>query len=215
METTIRLTRQKGIRHNVTHSMKRPPAITVQLIHIHGPMKGEIQEFSKETISIGRHPSSDLRLPTDLTIISRKHAEIIREGNQFRLIDRSTNGTFVNGKKITETLLRDGDVLEFADGGPKVSFLTQMKEMPVEAETAPPPLKNPGPFLPHRSRRPPRRYPFNRPLSPSSSSMVLPSVLSRCCRSPSAKVRKTILCSITPGSSISMRRSSSATASIG
>lgn len=121
--------------------MKQPPAITVQLIHIHGPLKGEIQEFSKETITIGRHPSSDLKFPADLTIISRKHAEIKREGNQFRLIDRSTNGTFVNGKKITETLLREGDVLEFADGGPKASFLTQMKEGPAEKETALPPLE--------------------------------------------------------------------------
>lgn len=125
--------------------MKRPPSITVQLIHIHGPMKGEIQEFSKETISMGRDPSSDLQLPKELTVISRKHAEIIREGNQFRLIDRSTNGTFVNGKKITEALLKDGDVLEFADGGPKVSFLTQMKEAPVEAETALPPIKESSP----------------------------------------------------------------------
>jgi pSer/pThr/pTyr-binding forkhead associated (FHA) protein len=121
--------------------MKRPPDITVQLIHIQGPMKGEIREFSKETISIGRHPSSDLKLPADLTVISRKHAEIRREGNQFRLIDRSTNGTFVNGKKITEVLLREGDVLEFADGGPKVSFLTQMKEAPPEMENAAPPVE--------------------------------------------------------------------------
>jgi pSer/pThr/pTyr-binding forkhead associated (FHA) protein len=121
--------------------MKQPPIITVQLVHIHGPLKGEIQEFSKDTITIGRHPSSDLKFPADLTIISRKHAEIIREGNQFRLIDLSTNGTFVNGKKITETLLRDGDVLEFADGGPKASFLTQMKEVPAETETASPPLE--------------------------------------------------------------------------
>jgi pSer/pThr/pTyr-binding forkhead associated (FHA) protein len=119
--------------------MKQPPSITVQLIHIHGPLKGEIQEFSKESITIGRHPSSDLKFPADLTVISRKHAEIKREGNQFRLIDRSTNGTFVNGKKITETLLREGDVLEFADGGPKASFLTQMKEVPVGTETALPP----------------------------------------------------------------------------
>jgi pSer/pThr/pTyr-binding forkhead associated (FHA) protein len=132
--------------------MKQPPAITVQLIHIHGPLKGEIQEFSKETITVGRHPSSDLKFPADLTIISRRHAEIKREGNQFRLIDRSTNGTFVNGKKITETLLRDGDVLEFADGGPKASFLTQMKEGPVETEATPPPLEEPRRPAPVSSR---------------------------------------------------------------
>jgi pSer/pThr/pTyr-binding forkhead associated (FHA) protein len=120
--------------------MKLAPTITVQLVHIHGPMKGEIQEFSKDLITIGRLPASDLRVPVDLTIVSRKHAEIVREGNQFKLIDRSTNGTFVNGKKITEVLLRDGDVLEFADGGPKVSFLTQMKEA---AETGTPLQANP------------------------------------------------------------------------
>jgi len=48
-------------------------------------------------------------------------------------VDRSTNGTFVNGKRITEVYLKDGDVLGFAEGGPKVSFLTQIKEESVEA----------------------------------------------------------------------------------
>jgi pSer/pThr/pTyr-binding forkhead associated (FHA) protein len=134
--------------------MKQPPSITVQLIHIHGPLKGEIQEFAKDTITIGRHPSSDLKFPADLTIISRKHAEIMREGNQFRLIDRSTNGTFVNGKKITETLLRDGDVLEFADGGPKASFLTQMKDVPVGPEVVSPPSEEPRRPSPTTGPRP-------------------------------------------------------------
>ncbi len=134
--------------------MKRPPVITVQLIHIQGPMKGEIREFSQESISIGRHPSSDLKLPADLTTISRNHAEIRREGNQFRLIDRSTNGTFVNGKKITDVLLRDGDVLEFADGGPKISFLTQMKEASVDTETTPPPIHE-GTSVPSQPQAPP------------------------------------------------------------
>ncbi len=128
--------------------MRRPPEITVQLIHIHGPMKGEIKEFSKESITIGRHPSSDLKLPAELTVISRNHAEIKRVGNQFRLIDRSTNGTFVNGKKISEVLLRDGDVLEFADGGPKVSFLTQAKETAAEVEApSPEPAREASPSI--------------------------------------------------------------------
>ena len=101
------------------------PLIAVQLIHIQGPLKGEIQEFRNSPVSIGRHSSCNVVFPADMTIISRRHAEIIREGNRFKLIDRSTNGTFVNGKPVTETYLRDGDVLIFAEGGPKVSFLTQ------------------------------------------------------------------------------------------
>ena len=121
--------------------MKLPPVIVVQLIHISGPLKGEIQEFTEGTIAIGRHPSCHVKFPREFTSISRNHAEIVREGNQFRLIDRSANGTFVNGKKIQEIYLKEGDVVMFAEGGPKVSFLTQMKEGQVVTETPPPPLK--------------------------------------------------------------------------
>lgn len=113
--------------------MKGPPLIVVQLVHLHGPLRGEIQEFTAEVITIGRHPESHLRFPADLGIVSRKHAEIVREGNRFKLIDLSANGTFLNGKKVKEAYLKDGDVLTFAEGGPKVSFLSQMKEEPAEA----------------------------------------------------------------------------------
>jgi pSer/pThr/pTyr-binding forkhead associated (FHA) protein len=106
----------------------------VQLIHIFGPLKGQINEFSQDVITIGRHPSCHLHFPADLTIMSRNHAEIIREGNQFKLTDLSANGTFVNGKKVKEVYLKTGDVLTFADGGPKVSFLTQLKEDSYEPE---------------------------------------------------------------------------------
>lgn len=37
--------------------MKRPPVIVVQLIHIEGPLKGEIQEFPESAISIGHQPA--------------------------------------------------------------------------------------------------------------------------------------------------------------
>ncbi len=121
--------------------MKRPPNIVVQLIHIQGPLKGEIQEFSESLISIGRHPSCHLCFPADLTIMSRRHAEILREGNRFRLVDRSTNGTFVNGKRVSEGYLKDGDVLAFAEGGPKVSFLTQIKEEGIDILSSSPPAR--------------------------------------------------------------------------
>ena len=117
--------------------MKTKPQIIVQLIHIEGPYKGQIQEFSDPEILIGRHPSCQLRFPVDHAIISRKHAKIVRDGNRFKFVDQSTNGTFLNGKKIKEAILKDGDVLIFAQGGPKVSFLTQVSEQAVEAEPKP------------------------------------------------------------------------------
>ncbi len=122
--------------------MKRPPVIIVQLVHILGPLKGEIQEFSEPVISIGRNPGSHLRFPADLTTVSRKHAEIVREGNQFKLTDHSVNGTLVNGKQVKEAFLKDGDVLEFSKGGPKVSFLTQIREGKEEKEQ---PVSSPRP----------------------------------------------------------------------
>ena len=117
--------------------MKTAPLIIMQLVHIQGPMKGEIQEFPDPEISIGRHPSCHVRFPKDLAIISRRHARIVREGNRFKLIDQSTNGTFLNGTRITEAFLKDGDILLFADGGPKVSFLTKIADGSVELPQPP------------------------------------------------------------------------------
>jgi len=104
------------------------PTIVVQLVHIDGPLKGEIQEFFDQEISMGRLPTCQVQFPKDFTMISRNHARIVREGNRFKLVDQSANGTFVNGKRVTEAYLKSGDVLILAEGGPKVSFLTRVEE---------------------------------------------------------------------------------------
>jgi pSer/pThr/pTyr-binding forkhead associated (FHA) protein len=120
--------------------MKQPPLIVVQLVHLLGPFKGEIQDFTQSPITIGRHPTCSLKFPADLAIVSRKHAEIVRDGNRFKIVDLSVNGTFLNGKRVTEAFLKSGDVLTFAEGGPKVSFLAEMKEGQPEIE-----VPNPSP----------------------------------------------------------------------
>jgi pSer/pThr/pTyr-binding forkhead associated (FHA) protein len=127
---------------HVSKQMKTAPVIIVQLIHIEGPLKGKIVELSDPIIKIGRHPSCQLKYPAKLAIISREHAIITREGNQFKLTDQSSNGTIVNGKKIKEIFLKDGDVITVSEGGPKVSFLTQMTNTPLRPQevTPPPPI---------------------------------------------------------------------------
>ena len=146
--------------------MKKAPTIIIQLVHIQGPLKGEIQEFFDTEVSIGRHPSCHVRFPKDLAIISREHARIVREGNRFKLIDQSTNGTYLNGTKITETILKDGDILLFVDGGPKVSFLTRLGESPSDA---PPVAKRPA----LRVTAPPQSQP-QKPSRPVSGSPQVP-----------------------------------------
>ena len=119
--------------------MPQMPNITVQLVHIQGPLKGQIQDFSTFPVQIGRHSSCQVRFEKDLTTISRSHARIERQGNRFRIIDASTNGTYVNGKRIADVYLRDGDVITFSENGPKASFLTKIEAGNVPMPTAPPP----------------------------------------------------------------------------
>ncbi len=133
------------------------PDIKVQLIHIDGPLKGEINEFCQPVIALGRHPQSQIVFPENCTAISRKHASIKREGNRFKLVDHSTNGTLVNGKQQKETFLQDGDVLLIGgEGGAKVSFLTQkispeeaaVFDSAVEEEKKQAQIKSPAPSVP-------------------------------------------------------------------
>jgi len=62
----------------------------------------------KKRISIGRTSDNDIVL--DNRGVSRKHAQIEFNDNAAVIIDNeSLNGTFVNSRKITEEVLRDGD----------------------------------------------------------------------------------------------------------
>lgn len=57
-----------------------------------------------------RNPHCDLLL--DDVTVSRKHAEIIRDGNEFWLVDKgSVNGTYLNGRRVLRGRLKFGDKL--------------------------------------------------------------------------------------------------------
>ncbi|MCI0532431.1 MAG: FHA domain-containing protein [candidate division Zixibacteria bacterium] len=62
----------------------------------------------KKRIMIGRTPDNDICL--DNRGVSRKHAQIEFNNNSAVIIDNeSLNGTFVNNRKITEEVLKEGD----------------------------------------------------------------------------------------------------------
>ncbi len=75
------------------------------------PIKSEIQEFP---FTIGRDPTADLAVESNR--VSRKHAAIVPTDHGYMIQDLdSTNGTYVNGTKMAEGTLNDGDVLVLAD----------------------------------------------------------------------------------------------------
>ncbi len=64
--------------------------------------------------TIGRNDSADLTIKS--TRVSREHASIVRAADTYRIRDLdSTNGTFLNGARIEEATLSDGDILLVAD----------------------------------------------------------------------------------------------------
>jgi pSer/pThr/pTyr-binding forkhead associated (FHA) protein len=79
--------------------------------------KGKLlKEFSlnRDCLTIGRRRENDICLPEEE--ISRTHARIVDAPNGHRLEDLiSTNGTYVNGKRIIEYDLEMGDVIKIID----------------------------------------------------------------------------------------------------
>jgi len=67
--------------------------------------------LSRTTIlTIGRDPSNDLVLPD--AMVSRRHAVVEHRGQKFFLRDcSSANGSVVNGDRVSERPLRDGDLV--------------------------------------------------------------------------------------------------------
>jgi len=76
-----------------------------------GPDAGMRFTINRDVISIGRHPESDIFLD-DITV-SRRHAEIHRDGDDFSLLDTgSLNGTYLNRERIETSPLESGDEIQ-------------------------------------------------------------------------------------------------------
>src|SRR5205085_10880409 len=65
----------------------------------------------KAETSIGRDDACDFKLNTPS--VSRRHARLLREGARYWIEDnKSANGTFVNGQRITRAELHAGDLVQ-------------------------------------------------------------------------------------------------------
>jgi Protein of unknown function (DUF3662)/FHA domain len=83
------------------------PGITHVLV-VDGP--GTRHELTTGRNVIGRGTEADIRLPD--TGVSRKHVDVVLDGSTAIAEDLgSTNGTLVNGRRISRQPLADGDVI--------------------------------------------------------------------------------------------------------
>ncbi len=78
-----------------------------------GPGKGQRFAISGNIFKIGRMPGQNQVVLED-SEVSRFHATILMSpSGDFRLQDSSANGTFVNGERVQEAVLRPGDHIRF------------------------------------------------------------------------------------------------------
>jgi pSer/pThr/pTyr-binding forkhead associated (FHA) protein len=79
-------------------------------VEVQGPDQSLLIPLGKDAIHIGRGLAADLRL--DESSVSRRHAILVPRPSGARILDdRSSNGTFVNGRRVQQADLRSGDVL--------------------------------------------------------------------------------------------------------
>jgi hypothetical protein len=100
---TMVLDREKLLREK-----PRAPKATVEVKGERSPV-----QLGPEPLLIGRDQQNDVVL--DDTRVSRKHAEIRLRLGRYTLYDlQSTNGTYVNGRRVAEVVLNDGDRISVA-----------------------------------------------------------------------------------------------------
>ena len=71
--------------------------------------------FDKNEVNVGRVQGNDLMLPKGN--VSKHHARLLYRDSRFIVTDlKSTNGTYVNGRKISQaTSVREGDKIYIGD----------------------------------------------------------------------------------------------------
>jgi pSer/pThr/pTyr-binding forkhead associated (FHA) protein len=94
-------------------------------------MTGRTHELKVDKTTIGRLEDNTFPIPEPS--VSSHHCEILLRGSDVVVKDlNSTNGTFINGEKVSESVLKPGQVLR----------LGQI-EMRLETDAAPAPTKKP------------------------------------------------------------------------
>ena len=108
--------------------------------------------FNKPEVTIGRVQGNDIVLPKGN--VSKRHARIVLKDGKFIIVDlKSTNGTYVNGRKITSPLVvKDSDKIYIGDFIVGVDEAASGEGDGVSEVTTPPGIERSAP----QDVRPPR-----------------------------------------------------------
>ena len=93
--------------------------ITLLLLHPLKQTPVQVWPFSDQTvIRIGRSTDNDVVLYS--AVVSRHHVELCCTNGQWEVINLGTNGTYIEGKRISKMPVTDGAIIRLARSGPNV-----------------------------------------------------------------------------------------------
>jgi pSer/pThr/pTyr-binding forkhead associated (FHA) protein len=93
--------------------------ITINLLHPVNSNPVQTWRFSsKNVIRIGR--SKDNSVVVLSSVVSRHHAELRRQKFGWEVHSFGANGTYVEGKQVTQANIVDGTVIRLANSGPRI-----------------------------------------------------------------------------------------------
>lgn len=91
---------------------------------------GESQQIIVDQIELGRGSECQVRFDETFATVSRRHAAIVKDGDNWKLIHLSqVNSTYLNGHKVQkEWYLQSGDEIQLSTNGPKLGFIIPQGE---------------------------------------------------------------------------------------
>jgi pSer/pThr/pTyr-binding forkhead associated (FHA) protein/soluble lytic murein transglycosylase-like protein len=97
------------------------------LISPSGALAGTRYPLADGTTCVGRGPANQIVLDgPDCAMVSQSHLEITRAGDRFRVRDlESTNGTWLDGERITEAEVAAGKTIRLGNQGPEFTFVVE------------------------------------------------------------------------------------------
>jgi hypothetical protein len=102
------------LQHDLEFLSPLPEFVAAQLEVLSGPHTAGPFALATVRTRLGRGQDADVRIND--TKMSKIHASITYCGSEFRVRDeKSTNGTFLNGSRVVEYVIRDGDKVLVGD----------------------------------------------------------------------------------------------------
>ena len=93
--------------------------ITLTLLHPLQPVPVQSWAFKEESqIRIGRSTNNEVVLYS--AVVSRHHVEIRKAGGAWEVVNLGANGTYIDGKRVNQTVAQDGMIIRLASSGPKI-----------------------------------------------------------------------------------------------